>query len=152
MHKFFYILFFYFIFMFNKLREVLSKDSYSPVTLFEVKNIINGEEKIDIPYFKKKSDAAKPVEPVVVVKKVVKSVNVKKDKMKVDSKRVSGEDEFILNFLSGKDWVRSTDLLSECLNGSICSRATFFRKISSLVKSGRIVKKEEGKERFYSVK
>lgn len=118
--------------MLERFRELFSGGvrGYSPVFLFEVKNLLEGEKGFDVPFIEGggKNDGESGGRVVL-----------------------SGEEEFILGVLRNSGWVRSSDLLRACLDNGVCSRATFFRRLNKLVEQGLVVKRVEGKERFYSV-
>lgn len=121
--------------MIDRIKSFFSGESYSPVTLFEVKNVIGGEGKINLP--DGKETVKKSVEALVEVKKV---------KVPRKSRRKS-----VLSIMQEYDGpVNSTDILARCLSENICSRATFFRKMNKLVKEGKLKRSKKGKEVFYS--
>ncbi|MBR9678827.1 MAG: BlaI/MecI/CopY family transcriptional regulator [Nanoarchaeota archaeon] len=118
--------------MIDRIKSLFSSESYSPVTLFEVKNVISGEGKIILPSEKKK---------------MVKVVEKKKKTGKPSKKKGS-----VLNIIESYNGpVNSTDVLARCLDEGVCSRATFFRKMNTLVKDGVLKRSKEGKEVFYSI-
>jgi hypothetical protein len=117
--------------MIDKIKGLISGEVYSPVTLFEVKNVISGEGKISLPEERKKKVVKKPSKP---------------------SKRKKSKKNALLDIIRAYDGpVNSTEILEKCLEDNICSRATFFRRMNKLVKDKKAKRYKKGKEVFYSI-
>lgn len=124
--------------MLDRIKGIFSGETYSPVTLFEVKNVISGEGKISLPSEKKIVE--KVQKESRVVEKVVKAPRTKKKGKSILD---------IMEQFEGE--VNSTEVLAKCLEEKVCSRATFFRKINKLVDEGKLSRSKQGKEVFYSL-
>ncbi len=110
--------------MISKIREFFTFERETPASLFIVRNIIEGENEIQIP--------------------AVPSENfVSEEKTELD--RILGVIAASLEPLS------SSQILNECISKNICSRATFFRKLKDLVKGGMVKKVRKGKNCFYTI-
>ncbi len=111
--------------MIERLKRFFSDDEgYNKESLTFVRDIISGTESITLPDKK----AARTVDD--------------------DGSNV---EDFIINFVRDSGESNALDILKTCIDASICSRATFFRKLKSLSDNGVLLKKKQGKQCFYTV-
>ncbi len=127
--------------MFDKLKNLfVNNETYSPVALFEVKNVISGEGEIRVPEVKKE------------IQKKPQEKKPETEKAPVQKSRPAKKSNGILDIVSQYSGpVNSTEILAKCLENSVCSRATFFRKINKLVDEGKLKRTKDGKEVFYEL-